>query len=55
MRGRLSGAEKFEKELIGLSRDWKKDNEGLVKRGELYLSPDFLESWGEELEESPHK
>jgi len=34
-----------------MSRDWKKYNEELVKRGEFYLSPDFLENWDEELEE----
>lgn len=31
-------------------RDWRKYNERLVKRGEFYLSPDFLESWDDELE-----
>ena len=30
-------------------RDWKQYNERLVKRGEIYLSVDFLESWGENL------
>ncbi|KXA94405.1 hypothetical protein AKJ65_04505 [candidate division MSBL1 archaeon SCGC-AAA259E19] len=45
------GTEKFEKELVSLSRHWKEYNEELVKRGEFYLSPAFLESWDEELEE----
>ncbi|WP_052322780.1 IS5-like element ISMeco1 family transposase [Methanocella conradii] len=30
-------------------RDWKEYNEELVRRGELYLSLDFLERWGEEV------
>lgn len=30
-------------------RDWKEYNEKLVRRGELYLSLDFLERWGEEV------
>ncbi|KXA99047.1 hypothetical protein AKJ41_06050, partial [candidate division MSBL1 archaeon SCGC-AAA259O05] len=45
------GAEKFEKELVSLSRDWEEYNSELVRRGEFYLTPDFLESWSEELEE----
>lgn len=32
-------------------RDWKSYNERLVKRGELLLGFDFLDSWDEELEE----
>ncbi|KXB08526.1 hypothetical protein AKJ56_01050 [candidate division MSBL1 archaeon SCGC-AAA382N08] len=32
-----------------MTRDWKKYNEELVKRGEFYLSPDFLKNWDEEL------
>jgi len=32
-----------------MKRDWKKYNEKLVKRGELYLSLDFLKSWNREL------
>lgn len=31
-------------------RDWKEYNERLVKRGEMYLSLDFLESWAGNLE-----
>ena len=31
-------------------RDWREYNERLVKRGEMYLSLDFLRSWGENLE-----
>lgn len=31
-------------------RDWKTYNEKLVKRGELYVSLGFLESWAEDLE-----
>lgn len=30
-------------------RDWKEYNERLVKRGEMYLSLDFLESWAEDV------
>jgi hypothetical protein len=30
-------------------RNWKEYNENLVRRGELYLALDFLESWEEEL------
>ncbi len=37
-------------ELVCLSRNWKKYNSELVKRGEFYLSPDFLDSWFDELE-----
>lgn len=33
-----------------MTRDWKEYNEELVKRGEFYLSPEFLENWDEELE-----
>ncbi|MFQ6088482.1 MAG: transposase, partial [Candidatus Methanofastidiosia archaeon] len=32
-----------------MSRNWAKYNEKLVKRGELYLSLDFLKSWNREL------
>ncbi len=31
-------------------RNWKEYNEKLVKRGELYLSLEFLETWRTELE-----
>ena len=31
-------------------RDWREYNERLVKRGEMYLSLDFLKSWAEDLE-----
>lgn len=31
-------------------RDWKEYNERLVKRGEMYLSLNFLESWAGDLE-----
>ena len=30
-------------------RDWKEYNETLVRRGELYLSLGFLDSWDDEL------
>ncbi|CAD7770355.1 hypothetical protein FHEFKHOI_00790 [Candidatus Methanoperedenaceae archaeon GB50] len=30
-------------------RNWKGYNEKLVRRGELYISLDFLENWDEEL------
>lgn len=33
-----------------MTRDWREYNEQLVRRGEFYLSPDFLKSWDEELE-----
>lgn len=33
-----------------MGRDWRKYNEKLVKRGEFYLSPDFLGTWDDELE-----
>ncbi|MHC1583458.1 MAG: IS5/IS1182 family transposase, partial [Methanosarcinales archaeon] len=37
--------------MIGLQskRNWKEYNEKLVRRGELYISLDFLENWDEEL------
>lgn len=31
-------------------RNWREYNEKLVRRGEMYISLDFLESWGKELE-----
>ncbi|HIC94823.1 MAG TPA: IS5 family transposase [Anaerolineae bacterium] len=31
-------------------RDWKEYNERLVKRGEMYLNFDFLESWAEDVD-----
>ena len=31
-------------------RNWQEYNESLVKRGEMYLTFDFLESWGRDLE-----
>jgi hypothetical protein len=34
-----------------MQRNWKEYNEKLVKRGEFYLSLDFVESWDEEFEE----
>ncbi len=33
-----------------MSRDWKKYNGELVKRGELLIDLDFLENWEDELE-----
>ncbi|CAD7768662.1 hypothetical protein FHEFKHOI_00375 [Candidatus Methanoperedenaceae archaeon GB50] len=30
-------------------RNWKEYDEKLVRRGELYISLDFLENWDEEL------
>lgn len=33
------------------NRDWKKYNEHLVKRGEFYINPSFLDTWLRELEE----
>jgi hypothetical protein len=32
-------------------RDWREYNESLVKRGEMYLTFDFLENWDKDLEE----
>src|SRR5512136_1658905 len=32
------------------SRDWRKYNESLVKRGELYLTLSFLENWDSDVE-----
>jgi len=32
-------------------RNWPEYNEDLVKRGEIYLTFDFLESWERDLEE----
>ena len=31
-------------------RNWREYNEKLVKRGEMYISLDFVESWRKELE-----
>lgn len=30
-------------------RDWKKYNKELVKRGEFYINPEFLETWNKEI------
>lgn len=35
-------------------RDWKKYNEHLIKRGEFYINPIFLETWNEEINEMNH-
>jgi len=32
-------------------RDWKEYNEHLIKRGEFYINPTFLDTWNEEIEE----
>ena len=32
-------------------RNWRKYNKKLVKRGEAYISLDFIDSWKKELEE----
>ena len=31
-------------------RDWKEYNEQLIRRGEFYINPTFLETWDEEIE-----
>ncbi|MEM2259048.1 MAG: hypothetical protein QXE46_04050 [Candidatus Thermoplasmatota archaeon] len=36
-------------------RNWKEYNEQLVRRGEFYISLDFMETWDEELEEMNYK
>lgn len=41
---------KTTKEAVDVTRNWKEYNEKLVKRGEFYLSPNFLDSWDDELE-----
>ena len=33
----------------GYRRDWPRYNEHLVKRGELYLNTDWIDSWDDEL------
>ncbi len=33
-----------------MPRDWKAYNESLVRRGEILLDLDFIESWDKELE-----
>ncbi|MEM3563680.1 MAG: hypothetical protein QXR19_10650 [Candidatus Jordarchaeaceae archaeon] len=35
----------------GLKRNWREYIEKLVKRGEMYISPNFMESWRKEVEE----
>lgn len=37
------------------NRDWKQYNERLVKRGEFYVNPRFLDSWLDELKELNHR
>lgn len=32
-------------------RDWKEYNQGLIKRGEFYINPRFLETWLEEIKD----
>jgi hypothetical protein len=34
-----------------MQRNWREYNEKLVRRGEFYISLDFLENWDEEIEE----
>lgn len=36
------------------NRDWKAYNEQLVKRGEFYINPSFLETWIKEVEDMNH-
>jgi len=36
-------------------RNWKEYNEQLVRRGEIYISLDFMETWDKELEEMNYK
>ncbi|MEA3430158.1 MAG: IS5 family transposase [Nanoarchaeota archaeon] len=36
------------------NRNWKKYNERLIKRGEYYLNPRFLETWIDEIKELNH-
>ena len=36
------------------NRDWKAYNEQLVKRGEFYINPRFLETWLKEVQEMNH-
>lgn len=45
------GGWEIKKELVALSRNWSEYNSELVRRSEFYLSPDFLDSWFDELEE----
>ena len=33
------------------NRDWRAYNNELVKRGEFYINPRFLETWNEEVKE----
>lgn len=37
------------------NRDWKQYNEKLVKRGEYYVNPRFLDSWLDEIKELNHR
>ena len=37
------------------NRDWKQYNEKLVKRGEFYVNPRFLDSWLDEIKELNHR
>jgi len=45
------GVSKNPWEAVSMSRNWKEYNEELVKRGEFYLSPSFLDSWDDELDQ----
>lgn len=36
---------------MGKKRDWKEYDEELIKRGEFYFKPVFLESWNSEIKE----
>lgn len=36
------------------NRDWKAYNKELVKRGEFYINPRFLETWNEEIQDMNH-
>ena len=38
-----------------MKRNWKKYNKSLVRRGEIMLSFDAIDSWSTELKEMNHK
>jgi len=40
----------MQEERLSKCRNWQEYNETLVKRGEMYLTFDFLENWDKDLE-----
>lgn len=42
------------KHIADKERDWRSYNEKLIKRGEFYINPKFLDTWNDEIKEMNH-